>query len=81
MSNVQLTVSKTFYSQILMHSCTQKMMSVWLRNAKNICLRIICKHGVIDQVKYRKISTKIKFTEREYNVHYDADVAHKDFKL
>ena len=28
MSNVQLPVSKTFDSQIIMHSCTPKMMSV-----------------------------------------------------
>ena len=28
MSNFQLPGSKTFDSQILMHSCTQKMMSV-----------------------------------------------------
>ena len=34
MSNVQLPGSKTFDSQILMHSCTQKMMSVWINNSK-----------------------------------------------
>ena len=38
LSNVQLTGSKTFYLQIIMHSCTSKMMSVWLNNSKNICL-------------------------------------------
>ena len=39
MSNVQLPGSKTFYSHIIMHSCTQKMMSVWINNSKNIFLR------------------------------------------
>ena len=38
MSNVQLTGSRTFESQILAH---QKSMSVWLKNYKNICLIMI----------------------------------------
>ena len=41
MSNVQLTGSRTSDSQILMHSCTLKIMSVWLNNSKNICLMMI----------------------------------------
>ena len=40
-STVQLPRSKTFDSQILTHSCTPKRMSIWIRNSKNICLRII----------------------------------------
>ena len=63
-SNVQLTGSNKFDSQILMHSCTQKRMSVWLNNPKNICLRSICKHGVIGQGKYSKKDSKIKCTYR-----------------
>ena len=63
-SNVQLPGSKFFDSQILMHSCTQKRMSVWLNNPKNICLRSICKHGVIGQGKYSKKDSKIKCTYR-----------------
>ena len=39
------------------------------------------KHGVIDQVKYRKISGKIKWTDREYHVQDNADVSHKDVKM
>ena len=32
MSNVQLLGSKIFDSQIIMHSCTQKIMLVWINN-------------------------------------------------
>ena len=40
-----------------------------------------CKYGVIDQGKYRKISSKIKWTDIEYHVQDNADVAHKDVKM
>ena len=39
------------------------------------------KHGVIDQGKYRKISSKRKWTDIEYHVHDNADVAHKYLKM
>ena len=39
------------------------------------------KHGVIGQGKYRKISSKIKWTDREYHVQDNTDVAHKDVKM
>ena len=39
------------------------------------------KHGVIDQGRYKKISSKIKCTDREYYVQYISDVAQKDVKL
>ena len=35
------------------------------------------KHGVIDQEKYKKRSSKINWTESEYNFQNDADVGHK----
>ena len=41
MSTVQLTGSKTFEEQILMHSFTQKRMSVWRNNSKKIYLMMI----------------------------------------
>ena len=40
-----------------------------------------CKYGVIDQVKYRKISSKRKWKDREYHVQDNADVAHKYVKI
>ena len=39
------------------------------------------KHGVIDQVKYRKRASKIKWTDIEYHVQDGADVAHKNVKI
>ena len=39
------------------------------------------KHGVIDQGKDRKISRKIKLTDREYHLQDSSDVAHKDVKI
>ena len=39
------------------------------------------KHGVIDHGKYRKRSRKIKWTDREYHVQDNSDVAHKDVKI
>ena len=39
------------------------------------------KHGFVDQVKYRKISSKIKFTDKEYHVQDNYDVSHKDVKI
>ena len=42
---------------------------------------MISKHRVIDQGKYRIISSKRKWTDREYRVKYNADVAHKDVKI
>ena len=70
-----------FDSQILMHSCTKKMTSVWINNSKNICLKSIRKNGVVDQGKYRKISSERKCTDREYHVQDNTAVAHKYVKM
>ena len=40
-----------------------------------------CKHGVTDQVKYIKRSTKIKCTDRDYHVQDNADFAYKEVKM
>ena len=76
MSKVQLPGSKTFDSQILMYSCTHKNDVSLAKQFENICLRI-----TFDKVKYRKRASKIKWTDREYHVQYNADVAHKDVKM
>ena len=39
------------------------------------------KHGVIDQSKYRKRCSEIKWTYREYHVKYNPDVSHKEVKI
>ena len=36
-----------------------------------------CKHGVIDQRKYKKWASELKLTEKWYHLHDDVDVAHK----
>ena len=41
MSTFQLPGSKIFEEQILMHSYTQKSMSVWIKNPKTIYLMMI----------------------------------------
>ena len=42
---------------------------------------MICKYGVIDQGKDRKRASKRKWTDREYHLWVNADVAHKDVKM
>ena len=81
MSKFQLPGSEIFDSQILIHSCTPNNYVSMAKKIQNICLRMIRKHGVIDQEKYRKISSKIKWTNIEYHIHYNTDVAHKDLKM
>ena len=39
------------------------------------------KHGVIDQGKYSKRASKRKWTDREYHIQDNADVAHKYVKI
>ena len=57
------------------------MMSDWINNSKNIFLRSIRKHGVIDQIKYRKRASKIKWTDREYHGQDNDDFADKYVKM
>ena len=56
------------------------MMSVWLKNSKNMS-KYHWKHGVVNQVKYRKRASKRKWTDREYHVQDNSDVAHKYVKM
>ena len=64
-----------------MHSCKQKNYVSLAKQLQNNTSKEHCKHGVIDQGKYRKISSKIKWTDREYHVKENADVARKDVKI
>ena len=64
-----------------MHSWTQKEdVSIDKEFQKHIS-NDYCKHGVVDQGKDIKISSKRKWTDREYHVQDNADVAHKDVKI
>ena len=64
MSNVQLPGSKTFYSQIIMPSCSQTNDVSLAKTSQTYLSKDHRKHGVIDQVNYRKRSSKIKCTDR-----------------
>ena len=60
MSTVQLPGSRTFDSQILMYSCTPKnYVSLDKEPQKNMS-KDDRKHGVTDQLKYRKTSSRRK---------------------
>ena len=52
--NVQLIVSRTFDSHILMHYCTQKNYVSLAKELQKHVSKEHRKHGVIDQEKYRK---------------------------
>ena len=80
-SNVQLPGSKTFDSRIIIHSCTSKNDVSLAKEFQKRLSKKHRKHGFIDQGKYRKISSKIKWTDREYHVQNNADGAHKDVKM
>ena len=81
MSNVQPPGSKRFDSQIRIHSCIHKNDVSLAKTFQKNMSKEHRKHGVIDQVKYRKRSSKRKWTDREYHVQDNADVAHKDVKF
>ena len=59
----------------------RKMISVWLNNPKNICLRSILKMESLIRGNCRKISSKRKWTYIEYHVQDNDDVAQKDVKM
>ena len=81
MYNVQLKVSKTLYSQILMHYFTQKNDVSLDKKFQKHLYKDHHKHEVIDQVKDIKRASKRKWTDREFHVQDSADVAHKDVKM
>ena len=58
--NVQLPGSKTFDLYILMHSCTKNNYVILNREFQIYPSKEHRKYGVIDQVKYSKISGKRK---------------------
>ena len=81
MPNVQLPGSKTFDSQILMHSCTPKNDISLSKEFQKHLSKDDLKHGVIGQVKYRKRYSEIKYTDIEYHVQDNSGVSHKDVKI
>ena len=41
----------------------------------------MCENGVIDQGKYKKQFMERKWTDRQYHVQDNSDVAHQDVKM
>ena len=64
-----------------MYYCTPKIDVILDKHLQKHLSKEHRKHGVIDQWKYRKISSKIKWTDREYHVQDNADVSHKNVKI
>ena len=56
-------------------------MSVCQNNSKKHLSKEHSKHELVDQVKYSKRASKRKWTDREYHVQDNADVAHKYVKM
>ena len=81
MSNVQLLGSKRFDSQILMHSFTQKNDASLDKEFQKNISKEHRKYGIIDQEKYIKRASKIKWTDREYHVQDNDDVSQKYVKM
>ena len=77
MSSFQLPGSNKFDSQILMHYYTQKNDVSLAKQFQKYLSMEHHKLGVIDQGKYSKRSSKRKWTDREYHVQDNDDVAHK----
>ena len=81
MSNIQLPGSKTFDSHILMHSFTPKNDVGLAKEFQKHQSKDDRKHEVIDQGKYRKISSKIKWTDIEYHVQDNSYAAYNYVKF
>ena len=64
-----------------MHSCTKNNYFSLAKEYQTYISKEHRKHGVINQENIEKISSKIKWTDREYNVQDNADVAYKDMKM
>ena len=64
-----------------MHSCTQKNDVSLAKQLQTRLSKENRRHEVIDQGKNRKRSSKRKWTDREYHVQDNADVAHKYAKM
>ena len=81
MSTVQLSDSKEYDTHILMHSTTSTADVSLVREFKKHLSNTACKYGAINEEKNKKQSSKLKFTERDYHVQDNDDVAHKYFKI
>ena len=61
---VQLTDTKGYYTQMVMHTITRTSYVGLAREFQKYLLHVAPKHGMIDQGKYKKRSSKQKWEER-----------------
>ena len=64
-----------------MHYCTPKHYVSLAKEFQKNLSKDDCKHGEIDQGKYKETSSKRKWTDREYHVKDYADVSHKYVRM
>ena len=81
MYNVLLSGSKTFDSQILMHSWAPKNDVSLAKGLQKYLSKEHHKHGFIEKGKYREIFIERKCTDRKYHVQDNANFSHKDVKI
>ena len=79
--NIQLPASKKFDSQILINYCTQNNDVSLPKELQKHMYKDDRKHGVVYQGKYRKGASKRKWTDREYHVQDNDDVAYNNVKM
>ena len=81
MPNVHIPGSKRFYSQIQMHTSTQNDDVSLVNCFQQRISKDHRKNCVFDQGKNKKLTSEIKWTDREYHVQDNPDFAHKDVKM
>ena len=81
MCHVQFPGSKTFDSQIIMHSFKHKDDISLAKKFQKHLSKYHQKHGVANQVKYSKRASKRTWTYIDYHVQDNADVAHKYVRM
>ena len=81
MSKVQIPGSVRFYSQIKMHTGTEKKDLSLAKEFRNHLEEEHRQNSAIDQGKPRKVFMEIKWTERKYHVQDNTAVELKDVKM
>ena len=81
MSNVQLPGSNRFDSHMQMNTVNQKYDVSSAKEFQQHITKDHRKNGVFGQVKYNKISMERKFTDIQYHVQDNPDVAHQYVRM
>ena len=81
MSTVQLPGSKIFDSQMKIHTGNQNYDVSLAKEFQHHMTKEHRRNGVFDQGKNNKKSMERKWTERQYHVQDNADVAHQYLRM